>query len=102
MEKELIKNNLEVIKTIYNKLEDEESKYIFKNRLMYSITNEIEYIKNVIRTNEIGKIFSEIIFNNEVYLFGAGIWGDEITKIWGDSGFAFPTSRTRIYERYSL
>ena len=59
MEKELIKNNLEVIKTIYNKLEDEESKYIFKNRLMYSITNEIEYIKNVIRTNEIGKNFSD-------------------------------------------
>lgn len=85
MEKELIKNNLEVIKKIYKKLEDEESKYIFKNRLMYSITSETEYIKNVVRTNEIGKKFSEILFNNEVYLFGAGIWGEEITKIWGDS-----------------
>lgn len=85
MEKELIKNNLEVIKKIYEKLEDEESKYIFKNRLMYSITSEIEYIKNVIRTNKIGDYFSEFLFNNEVYLFGAGIWGDEITKIWGDS-----------------
>lgn len=80
------KSNLETIIEIYKNLEDEQSKYIFKNRLLYSISGEAKYIKNIVNTTDYGKKFAKIFQTNEdVYIFGAGIWGKEIIKIWGDN-----------------
>lgn len=79
-----ITDYINMTKTIYTKLQDEKSKEIFKNRLLYSITNESRYIKNIVSMNEYGKEFLKIIHKNKIYLFGGGIWGSEITKVYGD------------------
>lgn len=83
---EFIKENLNILIDIYNNLDDEQSKYIFKNRLLYSISNEAKYIKNIVETTKYGKIFADVLNSDGgVYIFGAGIWGKEIIKIWGDN-----------------
>lgn len=74
---------ISLVKNIYQKLQDEESKIIFKNRLLYSITNEKQYIENIVGMNEYGKKFLKRIHANDIYIFGGGIWGNEITKIYG-------------------
>ncbi len=85
MESKLIKKNLDILVKIYKNLADEQSEYIFKNRLLYSISNEADYIQNIVKTTDYGKKFVEILNSCEnVYIFGAGIWGTEITKIWGN------------------
>lgn len=85
MDNELVKENFEILKEIYSKMGDEKSKYIFNNRLLYSISGQTEYIKNIIKTTDYGSEFTSLLNSNKnIYLFGAGIWGSEITKIWGD------------------
>ena len=58
------KSNLETIIEIYKKLEDEQSKYIFKNRLLHSISGEAKYIKNIVNTTDYGKKFAKIFQTN--------------------------------------
>lgn len=43
-------STMNISRKVYNALGDELSKYIFKERLLYSYTNEAEHIKNVINT----------------------------------------------------
>ena len=49
MDNESVKENFEILREIYNKIGDEKSKYIFNNRLLYSISERTEYIKNIVR-----------------------------------------------------
>lgn len=68
---------------IYSALGDKESKFIFKERLLYSCTNESEHIKNIICTLDEGKWFkNKILSNSNYYIFGAGTWGKEIVHAW--------------------
>lgn len=69
--------------TIYNHLTDVESQFIFTQRLLYSTTQNPEYIHNVIETTPEGKIFSKLMAeNDDFYLWGAGNWGREIIQAW--------------------
>lgn len=64
------------IKNIYSSLLDEESKDIFINRLLYSITGEYKYILNIIKPEEIHyklKAFEKV--GKRLIIFGAGLMG---------------------------
>ena len=40
--------NVEMIKEIYNNLQDEESKMIYTNRLNYSLTHDYGFLKSMV------------------------------------------------------
>ena len=54
-------------KNIYTKFQDGESKKIFKDRLLYSITNESRYIESIVSMNKYGKALLEII-HKKIYI----------------------------------
>lgn len=81
-------STMNISRKVYNALGDELSKYIFKERLLYSYTNEAEHIKNVINTiiNTVddGRRFNNILSEGggHLYIFGAGRWGKIIINNW--------------------
>lgn len=67
--------DIEWTKKIYNKLVDEESKKIFTNRLLYSMTEEKKYLKKIIQPISYDE-------NKEYVIFGAGYWGEKIYELY--------------------
>ena len=64
------------IKEIYQKLQDDVSKEIFTNRLMYSLSDNPQFMRNVILATESGRKFYEVLRESKnVYIYGAGIRG---------------------------
>ncbi|MBS4994523.1 MAG: FkbM family methyltransferase [Roseburia sp.] len=69
--KETIRN----AEKLYDTLEDEESKLIFRNKLLYSITNENKYWHDILRyynQEQIDKISEIARQSREVIVYGAG------------------------------
>lgn len=66
---------LDKIKKIYNLFADNKSKYIFKNRLMFNLFDENEYIRNIIKTNRVAADFLDKLLNENdpVVVWGVGI-----------------------------
>lgn len=76
------------IKAINKILGDKESKSIFQNRLMYSITDDYSYMANILFSLECYKwLISEIerrskyFDTDQIWIFGAGAWGSRIYDI---------------------
>lgn len=69
-------------KKIYDALADDESKYIFGNRMLYSLTGDEEYIGNVIKTTSEGVEFYRKLEQTDTrkVIFGAGFWGRELAR----------------------
>ncbi len=70
----------ETVRTVYNRIYDEESKEIFTNRLMYSLTNDYGYIRKIVRGTELSKtILGELLSYQakgyDMVLDGAGEYG---------------------------
>jgi len=78
---------------IYRKLMDDESKSIYRNRMLYSLTDEPSCVLDMILRTSYGKAFAEIYSKaKKRFIFGAGSWGRELVKVWngymgGWSGF---------------
>lgn len=77
------------IKKIYNALADDESRYIFENRLLFSLTGNEEYTEKVIKTTPEGQEFYQKLekTNAKKVIFGAGFWGRELAKQYRKYGF---------------
>ncbi len=72
-----------VIHDIYSKLQDDQSKEIFSYRLLYSLTEDVRYIDDMIKCNFITKVLNDFITSSKstnIALFGAGYWGGAIYK----------------------
>ncbi len=71
------------IKKIYEKMGDEESRYIFRKRLEYNLCKDIELLRDMLKgyKDEAEQTILSLIQNKEKYinreivLFGAGRWG---------------------------
>ena len=73
------------LKDLYDCLEDEESKMIFRYRLLYGLTEDLEYIKKMlVHYRKENKGFYDILdvlaypdafSKKEIILFGTGFWG---------------------------
>lgn len=76
------------IKEIYNLLGDNISKSIFENRLMYSLTEDARFIRNVVCTIDPGrKIYADMAANRgKIGIFGAGDVGRHLAHIYDDMG----------------
>lgn len=75
--------NGDVIKDIYNNIQDEESKMIYMGRLNYSLTRDYGFLKSIVdntvrNRTEWKRFCEELIKRNQketMIIFGAGIWG---------------------------
>ncbi len=75
--------DITVLKTIYDKLGDDLSKELFKTRLMYTITKDVRWFADSIKSLTWGSDFLDTLqkcfTENEVVVFGAGNWGNALT-----------------------
>ena len=61
---------------IYKRLQDEISKEIFENRILYSLTGDMKKLHNVIFSTVEGKYIKKLLMTGEKnYIFGTGTWG---------------------------
>lgn len=80
---------IENIQQIYNLLQDDLSKEIFTKRLMYSLTDDSRYIREIICLSEIGNTIHQKLKNtnkNKV-IFGSGEIGQKIHSFFNDIKF---------------
>lgn len=72
------------IRKIYGKLQDDESKQIYIDRINYSLTRDASFLKNMVdrtvRATALWKDFLKhlqgLAADHEMVIFGAGIWGN--------------------------
>lgn len=78
------------IKQIYDLLGDDVSKNIFENRLMYSLTGDMKFIKNVVCTIRKGReIYGCMKERSEIGIFGAGVVGRHLARVYKDVVFCY-------------
>lgn len=80
------------IQLLYDKFADTVSREIFINRLMYSLTGNVESLRNVIKTFFTGREFIEklnqaVTAKRRICIFGTGIWGKSILSSYPDVDF---------------
>ena len=76
-------NWIRVSENIYSHLGDDESRTIFENRLLYSLTGNMKKIQDTICLTNEGFQFYELLQESRGnYVFGAGTWGREIISAW--------------------
>lgn len=77
------------IKEIYNLLGDDLSKYIFENRLMFSLTEDLMFIRNIVCTIKTGKEIYERMKSakGKIGIFGAGTVGKSLVRTYRDIRF---------------
>jgi len=72
---------------------DDESKSIYRSRMLFALTDDSSYILDMLLGTEEGRNFAEIFSKStKRFIFGAGSWGRELAKVWdgyrgGWSGF---------------
>lgn len=72
----------------YNLLGDKESKEIFANRLLYSLTGDSGYIRKVICTKQVCKeAYQKMKTAKQIGIFGAGDIGRHLVKVYDDVNF---------------
>lgn len=76
----------DLVAKINSRLKDSVSKEIFMNRLLFSMTDDYTYIKNVVLTTDAGKGVYERIkqCNTAIGIFGAGRIGRKILRMYED------------------
>lgn len=82
--------NIDGIKKIYGLLGDDLSKEIFEKRLMYSLTGDMKFIRNVVCTIPKGREIYEKLkeHKKEIGIFGAGDVGRHLVAVYQDIEFA--------------
>lgn len=82
---------IDAVSTIYNQLQDDVSREIFQNRLMYAMTSDYEYIRRIIfSTVEGDKLLEQIKQADKIskvegiplILLGAGAWGKYLIQLF--------------------
>lgn len=77
------------IKEIYQLMQDDVSKEIFKNRLMFSLTEDYTFIRDTARTVEcVNRIYKQLKqICEKIAIFGAGSVGKRLVKTYKDINF---------------
>lgn len=83
------KKLMEETNIVYNTLGDDISRNIYENRVMYSLTNDYKYIKNIVIDNLEYKKLKNIMDKNikdnkKMFIYGAGIWGEYIYNCFSE------------------
>lgn len=84
---------------VYNAIIDAESKFIFTNRQLYSLTGDYRYVKNIIESMPEIKILRAWPESEKDYLFGAGIFGQIVSEIFPNRWIAFVDNNKELWGR---
>lgn len=81
--------DVEEVKEIYDLIGDDISRHIFENRLMYSLTGDMKFIRNVVCTIPKGwEIYDNLrMSQKKVGIFGAGDVGRHLVHVYTDIDF---------------
>lgn len=85
--KEKVAVNYSDIVRVYSRLADDESKMIFSNRLMFSLTNDWYFMKKMLLETGTRKQIDTILGNKsdcKLFIYGAGISGKRVPLIFND------------------
>lgn len=85
---------LEDIRKIYHMLEDEESRFIYVNKLNYLFTGEMHYVENIVKrclpevpvydkTKGLSYLFANLPADRKIVLYGAGQDAEEVLPYLG-------------------
>jgi hypothetical protein len=80
-EKELL------IRKVYEQMQDEISRTIYKSRSLYSLSDDKNVLKNIVRESCISKILLQNVGKHKhqkLCLFGIGTWGKAILRYFDD------------------
>lgn len=88
----MIMGHVDILSGIYEKLQDLPSKSIFLNRLMFNISNEDVYLREIIKESEWERSFCEILDSfegKELVIFGAGDYGRRLVRFFPEYEWKF-------------
>lgn len=76
--------NADDARNIYDRITDSESRFIFTNRVMFSLTKDLVYIRNILRQNQKIADFAKKIASvkGKIAIFGAGSCGRSVTDLY--------------------
>lgn len=80
----------QIVRRIYSHLGDEESKRIYADRMLFSLTGDRQYMADIIKDTELYQKVRAILVNDkkEKYIASAGQWGKIIADLFGEFGFS--------------
>ena len=93
----------EDIRSIYEKIENEDSKYVFENRFMYSLTGDYEYIRRIVMNTATGKMTDKLL-RGKLYIYGSGKRGRTLLENFPDKewqGF-IDANKEGLYDGYPI
>ncbi len=79
---------IQEIGNIYEHLGDDESRDIFENRLMFSLTSDRKYVERIVCKTELYQKVRDILLydEREKYIVGSGQWGKIIADLFYEYG----------------
>ena len=73
------------IKHVYTRLQDDLSRRIYTNRLLFSMTGDAKFMRSVILDTKLGeKLYTDIqnMTSHNIYIYGAGMRGQRLVKLF--------------------
>lgn len=86
------------ISDIYNHLQDEESKEIFRKRSLFSLTGNIEYFMDYVKKTP-ARQYLEKASNENAYIFGCGIYGKTLCSVIKKDWVSFTDNDKSLWGR---
>ncbi len=90
------------IERIYSRMEDDVSKDIFSNRLLYSLTGDQICLKNILLHTPGGKKLDALLHKEGkiIYVYGSGIRGKRLVELFPDVCWGGFIDRNKSLEKY--
>lgn len=92
-------DEMSMLKNVYEKLQDDESRKIYVARSIFSLSDDRKYMLNVIKSMTLSKYMLENIAmhkNQKIVLFGAGTWGNMITTIFDNIKWDYVVDNNKV------
>lgn len=90
------------IEKIYNKMEDDISKEIFINRLLFSFTGNQKYLKKILLNTTAGEKLNKLLDEKDdsMYIYGAGIRGKRLAELFPEKKWGGIIDKNSSIESY--
>lgn len=104
-EKNEFRNMMDSINEIYDRLQDDESRQIFMNRVCYAMTGDKKYMKEMIEITDfsvdffarLNKAFAD---GKRVHIYGAGYRGKRLFDMYPEKDWAFFIDKNKAGSEY--
>lgn len=75
---------------VYERIGDDLSRYIYSNRVLYSLCNDESFIDKIVKkTSKYQEILNTITAKEDAYIYGAGKYGRIVRRLFDDSFISF-------------